>query len=213
MRANFGFVVPAALWTASGLAAWTLWGYFSSRVEQATYAVVGSGEGYEVRLYPPRVVAQTAVSGPYQEALSQGFRIVAGYIFGGNAKKQKIAMTAPVVERAKGESIAMTAPVLADMDGEERTVAFGMPRSYALADLPTPTDPRVKLVEVPEKKMAALRFSGLRTQARVLAKKRELIDALARDGVATAGAPQYAGYNAPWTPAWMTRHEILIPLN
>lgn len=190
---------------------WSIWGYFSSRVENTPYSVVGSHKNYEIRLYPEHIVAQTTVTGTYEEALNQGFRIVAGYIFGGNVKKEGIAMTAPVVEKqTTSESIAMTAPVVASVEGESHTIAFGMPKSYTLETLPTPNDSRVKLVTIPEKKMAVSRFSWFRTDSRVQAKKEKLIQSLKEDGMVTVGGPQYAGYNAPWTPPWMTRHEVMI---
>lgn len=191
---------------------WSLWGSISSRTEQAEYSILKSEKDYEIRLYPSHIVAQTIVQGPYQSALSQGFRIVAGYIFGGNTKKERIAMTAPVVEQKSSESIAMTAPVMASVEGELHTIAFGMPRSYTLETLPIPTDKRVKIVTIPEKKMAVIRFSWSRNSDRVQAKKEELLSALKRDGVNVNGEAQYAGYNAPWTPPWMTRNEVLIEI-
>ena len=195
------------------LVAWSLWGHFSSRVEQTTYTVLTKKDGYEVRSYPAHIVAQTTVTGPYREALGQGFRIVAKYIFGANTTKETISMTAPVVEQTSGgRSIAMTAPVTANIEGASHTIAFGMPRSYTLATLPTPTDSRVTLVEVPAQKVAAKRFSMYRTDGRVQTKKQELLAALAKDSVTIAGEPQYAGYNAPWTPPWMMRNEVLVEI-
>jgi effector-binding domain-containing protein len=88
-----------------------------------------------------------------------------------------------------------------------------MPRSYTLETLPAPNDDRVKIVTIPEKKMAALRFSGMRTNARVQSKKQQLLDSLKKDNVVVTGAVQYAGYNAPWTPPWMTRHEVLVEVS
>ena len=184
--------------------------YMSSRTEQIQYSVLKSEKAYEVRLYPAHIVAQTMVKGSYQRALNQGFRILLGYIFGGNIKKEKIAMTAPVIEEKKNESIAMTAPVMASIDGDLHTIAFGMPRSYTLETVPTPIDLRIKITTIPEKKMAVLQFSWFRTNARIESKKQELIDALKRDAIETVGEPQYAGYNPPWTLPWMTRNEVLI---
>ena len=200
------------LYTLIGLCVlWSAWGYFSSRVERTAYSVVESKKGYEIRLYPAHIVAETTVTGPYKEALNKGFRIVAKYIFGNNVKKETIAMTAPVIEKSSAsESIAMTAPVMASVEGESHVVAFGMPRSYTLETLPVPADPRVKIVTVPEKKMAVIRFSWTRSDARIQLKKQKLIELLKRDGISIAGVPQYAGYNAPWTPPWMTRNEVLV---
>jgi hypothetical protein len=179
------------------LALWSLWGYFSSKVEQAEYAVVRKADGYEVRAYASHIEAQTVVDGPYDEALSAGFRIVAGYIFGGNVKKEGIAMTAPVVASAKGNS---------------RVIAFVMPKSYTMETLPIPIDSRVKLVAVPAKKTAVLRFSWIRSADRIQKKEAELLAALARDGVQATGTPSYAGYSAPWTPPWMMRNEVIVEI-
>lgn len=195
------------------LGLWSIWGYFSSRVEQAEYSVISNAEGYEVREYAPHIEAQTTVDGSYDEALSKGFRIIAGYIFGGNTTKERIAMTAPVREQKQSsERIAMTAPVVARTQGDARVVAFVMPKSYTLASLPTPKDSRVALVEVPAKKMAVLRFTWFRTSDRITTMENQLRAALSRDEVEMVGSPSYAGYNAPWTPPWMTRNEVMIEI-
>jgi effector-binding domain-containing protein len=192
---------------------WSGWGYFSSRVESAQYSVLESKEDYEIRLYPAHIVAETVVKGSYSEALSQGFRIIAGYIFGDNTKKESIAMTTPVVEKSRtSESIAMTSPVIATIEGDSHTIAFGMPSSYTLETLPLPNDKRVQIVTIPEKKMAVIRFSWLRTYKRVQSKKQELLDSLNKNNVTIVGEVQYAGYNAPWTPLWMARNEVMVEI-
>lgn len=191
---------------------WSIWGYFGSRVEQAEYSVLEKKKGYEIRNYPPHIVAEATVStATYRDAMGEGFSIVASYIFGGNKTNEKIAMTAPVVEKKDtSEKIAMTAPVMVGSEGDARVIAFVMPRKYTLETLPIPNDSRVKLREVPQQKMAVLRFSWLRSESRVQAMKDKLLAALARDSVETTGSPSYAGYNAPWTPPWMTRNEVLV---
>jgi effector-binding domain-containing protein len=181
---------------------WSAYGYFSSRVENVAYSVIEKKGEYEIRIYPEHIVAQTVVKGGYNDAL-----------FGGNTKKENISMTTPVTETsAKSQSIAMTAPVMATIKDESRTIAFGMPKSYTMETLPTPTDSRVQLVTVPEKKMAAIRFSWLRTESRIQKKKDLLLEALRKDNLNVVGEPQYAGYNAPGTPPWMTRNEVMIEI-
>jgi len=193
------------------LVLWSLYGYFSSHVEQAEYSVVKKANDYEIRKYPAHIVAQTSVQGNYQDSMSDGFKIVAGYIFGGNVKKESIAMTAPVVvQEKKSEKIPMTTPVILSGEEDKRVLSFVMPKSYTIDTLPTPTDPRVKVVEVPEKQYAAIRFSGYRTSAHIEKTEKKLLEALRRDGVTIVGAPSYAGYNAPGTPPWMVRNEVLI---
>ncbi len=192
---------------------WSLWGYFASRVERADYTLIKKENGYEVRNYAPRILAQTKVTGPYTESMGDGFRIVAGYIFGDNTKKEKIAMTAPVTEqKAVSENIAMTAPVLVGIEGEERIVSFSMPRSYTIETLPIPNDNRVKIVEVPTQKMAVIVFSGFRTDSKIQKMKDLLKAKLEEDKIQVISTPIYAGYNGPGTPPWMTRHEVMVEI-
>jgi hypothetical protein len=170
---------------------------------------------YEIGDYPAHTGAQTTVQGTYGESLSKGHRNVAGYIIGGNTKKESIAMTAPVLTQKGGktsERIAMTAPVVATAEADSRIIAFGMPRAYTLETLPAPNDPRVKIVMIPAKRYAVMRFSWVRSDARVKRMQEKLLSALARDNVVTKGSMAYAGYNAPWTPPWMTRHEVLAEI-
>ncbi len=193
---------------------WTAWGFFGSRVEHTDYTVVKKMNGYEIREYPAHIVAQTTLEGSLSESMNSGFSIVARYIFGGNTKKESIAMTAPVVAQSNAhekvsEPITMTAPVVATTEGGSHTISFGMPRSYTLETLPTPNDPRVRIVMIPTKNYAALRFSGYRSDARIKKMQERLNTLLARDGVATEEGTAYAGYNAPGTPPWMNRNEVL----
>lgn len=192
---------------------WSVWGYLSSNVEQAQYTVIKKTDEYEIRQYAAHIEAQTTVEGSYDNALNEGFSIIAKYIFGGNTKKESIAMTAPVREQKQSsEKIAMTAPVVASTQGDSRIISFVMPKNYSLATLPTPNDPRVRLVEVPEKKMAVLRFSWFRNSERIQKMEEQLLTSLAKDTVTTVGSPSYAGYNAPWTPPWMARNEVMIEI-
>ena len=200
------------------LSLWSAWGYFSSRVEQTDYIVLSKTKNYEIREYPAHIVAQTTVQGPFKDSMNSGFSIVAGYIFGGNVKKESIAMTAPVIAENKSigdksESIAMTAPVIATTEGNSQTISFSMPKSYTLETLPTPNDPRVKIVMIPKKKYAVMRFSWYRSDTRVKKVQDELISVLAKDGIVPIGNISYAGYNAPWTPPWMIRNEVLVEIN
>lgn len=196
------------------LVLWTLWGVYSSNVEQAPYTVFEERDGYEIRTYDEHIVAETVVTGTYDEALNTGFRIIAGYIFGENESQKKIAMTTPVLEgETMSEKIAMTAPVIAELGTEKRTIAFVMPKEFTMETLPKPLDDRIKIRQVPEQVVAALDFGWPRNENRVEQKKVALLELLVRDGVTPVGSPMYAGYNDPWTPPWMQRNEILFVIS
>lgn len=192
---------------------WVAYGYFSSQVEEPKFTVIEKKIDYEIREYAPYIEARVKVTGEYREAMTSGFRILAGYIFGGNTSKQSIAMTAPVTEQ-KSEPIAMTAPVsetvLAD---NSRVVSFAMPEEYTLATLPTPNDKRIEIVEVSSHRSAVLRYSGYNNAEKVAEMKAKLLEYLKRDNVAVVGVPRGAGYNPPWTPPFMNRNEILVDIS
>jgi hypothetical protein len=186
-------------------------------IETLAYTVVDRFDGVEIRQYDGYVVAETEVEGDRSGATNEGFRRLAGYIFGGNRGDRKIAMTAPVLQ-AKGQRIAMTAPVLqqatggadASADAGPWLIQFTMPAAYALDALPEPIDARVRLRAEPARRVAALRYSGGWSTRRYELKLRQLYDALARRGVAVAGAPVWARYNPPITPWFLRRNEILV---
>jgi effector-binding domain-containing protein len=192
------------------LVLWIGFGFFGSRVREPEYSVISKNIDYEIREYEQYIEARVTVGGEYREAMSAGFRVLAGYIFGGNTSKQSIAMTAPVSEQTS-QSIAMTAPVSETIvrDGS-RVVSFVMPKDYTLATLPTPNDSRIEIVVVPAHKSAVLRYSGNNSSDRIAEKKATLLGFLKRDGIVIAGSPRSAGYNPPTTPPFMKRNEILV---
>ncbi len=206
--------------TIIGLAAgllllWIVAGYLPVRyIETPKYEVVSSGKDYEVRAYAPQIVAEVTKQGEYRQTQNDGFRDVAGYIFGSNKTKASISMTAPVLHQPdnQSEKIAMTAPVLHEPGTAPATykLAFVMPSSYTLDTLPMPNNPNVTLRQVPARKCAALVFRGYAEEATVLQKTRQLLESLKADGMVTTGVPFLAQYHPPWTMPLMRRNEILV---
>ncbi|MEO7941153.1 MAG: heme-binding protein, partial [Burkholderiaceae bacterium] len=177
------------------------------------FTTVRQYEGFDLRAYPPVLVAEVTVAGPADSAANQGFRILAGYIFGKNKGARDIAMTAPVTQTAEPTQIAMTAPVTqaaAAGDGAGYTVQFTMPASFTLATLPEPLDERIRLKEIPGRRYAVIRYSGFWSDANYQTHLDQLTDAVQRAGVATVGPPVYARYDAPWVPWFLRRNEIWL---
>lgn len=193
---------------------WIAYGYFSVRgVEEPVYKVLEKKNGYEVRAYEPYVVATVEVDGNQNQALNKGFTLLADYIFGNNTSKQKLAMTTPVKEAAS-EKIAMTAPVLeqAGNNTVPHEISFVMPVNSTLETLPKPNNPAVKLRQIPSRKVAVLKYTWITPESRVESKKKQLQELLKKDGVITLGTPEAAFYNPPFSPPFMRRNEILIPI-
>ena len=138
-----------------------------SNVEQPKYKLVEADKNIEIRDYGPTIVAEVEASGERAKAISEGFRLIADYIFGNNSSKQNVPMTAPVTQQSGGK-IAMTAPVTQQGSGNTWTVRFIMPAKYTLATLPKPNNLAVKLREIPGKRFAVIRFSGMAGEESVI---------------------------------------------
>lgn len=193
------------------LCALFVFGGVAMATEEPSFTVAVHEGDFEVRDYPALVVAEVSVSGSRDEASSAGFRLLAAYIFGGNTRRQNIAMTAPVLqERASGESIAMTAPVTQSGGDGAWVVRFTMPATYALESLPAPNDARVRLVSVPPQRHAVVRFSGLARPDEVDRRTGALRTFIEQQHLSATGAPSLARYDPPWTLWFMRRNEVWI---
>ncbi len=156
--------------------------------EHQPYTVVEQRNGFELRRYPPAVLAEVEMSG-----VSSAFRTLVSYIGGRNSNGQKIAMTAPVLQ-------------------EPGTFAFVMPAGSSLSRMPTPTDPTIRMRDVGEELVAADRFSGRWSDSGFARRAESLLAAVRAAGLEPTGAPRFARYDPPWTPWFMRRNEVLIPV-
>lgn len=168
-----------------------------SRTEQPNYIVVESSGAIEIRDYAPMIVAEVDVAGERKEAINRGFRLIAGYIFGGNAPARKIAMTAPVLQQPSGETWK---------------VRFVMPKQYSLESLPSPNDPAVELLPLPARRYAAIRFSGTTGDDNIHQHREMLQQFLRERGLSAKAEPMMAFYNPPWTLPFLRRNEILAEI-
>ena len=155
-----------------------------------------------------------SVEGGRKEAISKGFRILADYIFGNNAPRQKINMTAPVTQQ-QGEKIAMTAPVIqqASDHGGQWKVRFVMPAEYTLETLPHPNNSQIEVLSIPAKRYAVIRFSGLAGKESLKKHLEKLVKYTKETNLKTLGAPIFAFYNPPWTLPFLRRNEVMMEVS
>ena len=189
-----------------------LWGPIVSNVEHPKYTLIERSGNIEIRDYAPMIVAETEVTGERREAISKGFRLIANYIFGNNIAAQKIPMTAPVTQQGS-EKIAMTAPVTQQGVGKSWRVRFVMPSKYTMETLPKPNNPAVELKEIPGKRFAAIRFSGMGGQDSLERHTKELDEFLSAKNLTPSSPPTYAFYNPPWTLPFLRRNEVMVELS
>ena len=184
----------------------------SHATEEPEYQVVRKLADIELRQYAAYAVAQVLVAGPADEAGSQAFPILAGYIFGKNNGEQKFAMTAPVTQAAIPVKLEMTAPVTQTAAPGGFVVQFVLPKGVTVATAPEPLDARVQLREVVPAQVAVIRYSGFWSQSNYDEHLAKLQAALRAADLAWTGEPVYARYNAPFTPWFMRRNEIWVSL-
>ena len=175
------------------LARWQLQRVFS---EMPRYEVERKLGRLEVRRYPSMRVADTVVDASWDDALQEGFRRLAGFIFGNNDRHQKIAMTSPVFGSSAGS-------------GEAFKVTFVLPEGV---QPPAPEDTRVAVREVAPRRVAVLRFHGRYDAEAIVAGKKELAHALAVNGLRPRGDATFAGYDPPFTLPFLRRNELWVEL-
>jgi hypothetical protein len=184
----------------------------SMAIEEAEYRVLLKKDAFETRQYAPSIVAEVLVNGDFEDASNAAFRKLFNYISGDNTRRDKIAMTAPVSQKPEAEKIAMTSPVSQRASGQGWVVSFMMPASYTIETIPEPGDPAVVLREVPAYRAAAIRYSGRWSQKRYEKHLVLLQEWIEQSGLQVSGEPVWARYNAPFTPWFMRRNEILVAL-
>lgn len=178
--------------------------------EQQPYDVVRTTPGYELRRYPQHVVAETVITdASFEDASSRAFRSLFGYISGENTAAQSIAMTAPVVQQQSAR-VAMTAPVVQEESADGFVVAFVLPAGMSEATAPAPNRPEVTLRTVPERLVAAVRFSGRWTLASWQKHRDALVESITSDGLTVLGTPRFARFDPPYTPWFLRRNEVLV---
>lgn len=165
-------------------------------IESYPYSLVKSYDDFEIREYEASLFTSVKLnSSNYKNASNEGFRKLAGYIFGGNDKEEKIAMTSPV---------AMS------LD-DTMTMMFMVPRDMNKDDLPTPNNDEIKFEEVPAKKVAAITFGGFANDKKIEKYKKRLIKALDREGVTYSNHFYFLGYNPPYDMV-DRKNEIIVEL-
>jgi hypothetical protein len=182
-------------------------------IEEAKYKVLEKDNRFEIRDYAPQILAETIVEGDLEEAGNKAFNRLFRYISGENRSRTKVEMTAPVSQQPMGEKIKMTAPVGQRRVQEKWAVSFMMPASYTIETLPEPEDRNITLRQVPARRMASVRYSGFWSEKRYLKYKSELLSWIHERGHTIVGDPIWARYNPPFTPWFLRRNEILIPIS
>ena len=165
-------------------------------IETYAYTIIDSYETFEIRQYEASLFTSVEIpSNNYRETSSKGFSILAGYIFGANDKEEKIAMTSPVAMSLK----------------DSTTMLFLVPKKYTIDNLPSPNDSSIEFKNIPEKRVAAISFSGWANDSKIASFKKKLITALNTRGIQYTDNFYFLGYNAPME-VFNRKNEIIVEL-
>ena len=180
-----------------------------SNVEKPDYKIIQSEQNIEIRQYEPMIIAEVEVDGKREDAIRDGFRLIADYIFGNNTVEQNISMTAPVQQK---EKIAMTSPVQQQLAGKSWQISFVMPSEYSMESLPVPNNNRVRLKEILAKKFVVIEFSGSNSNENVIGHENQLMKYIKANQITIIGSPKYAFYNVPLSLPLLRRNEVMIEI-
>lgn len=172
--------------------------YTSMATETQAYKVIRTEKDFEIRFYPASTMATiTSAAKSYSSLGSIGFRKLAGYIFGGNSRKQKIAMTSPVYM---------------DVNNTTSTMSFVMPAEYHKDNLPQPNDSAVKIETKADEYVAAIRFGGFASDKHIREYTDKLESALKANAIFYSGRFRFLAYNPPYQ-LFGRRNEIIVNVN
>ena len=190
------------------------WGTNLSALEEPKYSVLKEYENFEIRNYASYLVAEVDIEGSYNKSGNEAFRILAGYIFGDNQSSTKMNMTAPVESEAiqPSERMNMTAPVFSNKNVNGYTYRFVMESKYTQETLPVPNNSKIRITEIKDRVMAVISFSGRWSQKNFEKHEQILANDLKNEGIGVASEAIYARYNAPFTPWFLRRNEIMFEI-
>lgn len=167
------------------------------KTEKQKYRVVFKDANVEIRFYPPAIMATIYAGATNYKGLSNnGFRKLAGFIFGGNEQR---------------ESISMTAPVRMKMSEKGSSMSFVMPEKYNAKTLPTPNDNNIQIQNSQPEYVAVISFGGYATDDKIISYKNKLEQILEQRKIPILGDFSFLGYNAPFQIIGRT-NEIIIPV-
>lgn len=167
-----------------------------SHIETYPYTVQKKYESFEIRKYEASLFSSVKLSSNgYKESSSKGFSILAGYIFGGNERNEKISMTSPV-------SMSLE---------DSMTMMFMVPKKFDKENLPKPDQSQIEFKEEPAKTMAAITFGGWTDDAKIAQYKTQLKAALDAEGIAYTDRFYFFGYNAPME-VFNRKNEVVVEL-
>jgi len=168
----------------------------TQQTEQHSYKVIKKFDKFEIRKYDAALFSSVKLNKKgYKENSSEGFGILAGYIFGDNEANKKIAMTSPVVMEM----------------GDTAKMMFMVPKKYNLKNLPNPNNSKIIFEKEEEKIIAAIFFDGWADDEKIEKYKTILRTELVNEKLNFINKFSFLGYNSPYE-VMNRRNEVVVEL-
>lgn len=165
----------------------------SMSYEEANYEVVKKNEVYEIRKYSDRLAIETDISNE-----GNSFRKLFNYISGNNDKNEEIKMTTPVTQVEKKGNM---------------TMQFYLPSRFNKENIPSPSNPDVKILNIKGGYYAVIRYSGRASDKNFIKHKSILENELKKDDMLILSPPIKATYDGPFTLPMNRRNEAMFEIN
>ena len=165
----------------------------SMSYEEANYEVVKKNEVYEIRKYSDRLAIETDISNE-----GNSFRRLFNYISGNNDKNEEIKMTTPVTQMQKKGNM---------------TMQFYLPSRFNKENIPSPSNPDVKILNIKGGYYAVIRYSGRASDKNFIKHKSILENELKKDNMIILSPSIKATYDGPFTLPMNRRNEAMFEIN
>jgi hypothetical protein len=163
-----------------------------AQTEEQAYDVIVTKSNFEIRYYPPVMMAAYESNANN----SSGFRSLFRYISGSNDSQTKIAMTTPVHMNKSQTGGSME---------------FVLPKKFNPESTPLPKESRVRVYQSKAGYYATMRYSGYTNDSKEKKITQELKASLEKEGINISGTPKVLVYNSPYNFI-NRRNEISIPI-
>jgi len=161
--------------------------------EEANYEVVKTNKIYEIRKYSDRLAIETEISNQ-----GSSFRKLYNYISGNNEDNEEIKMTTPVTQVEKKGNM---------------TMQFYLPLRFNKENIPSPSNPDVKILNIKGGYYAVIMYSGRTSDKNFIKYKGILENELKKDDILILSPPIKATYDGPFTLPMRRRNEAMFEIN
>ena len=172
----------------------------AEKLYEPPFEVLKTHKKVQLRCYEGFTVAETSFKSEYRPGSRNGFRKLAGFLFGNNDKNEKMKMTTPVSMRPAPHS-----------PQDSWSMFFVMPPDYQKLGSPKPERPDIRIYEVKPFCALSVRFSGWADDEDLEKHTAALLKVAKENRYELTGEEsQLLVFNQPLVPGPFRRNEVIL---